>query len=120
MIHDLNLAHGDLKPDNIIINNGNIRIIDFGMSCDDIEISCHLGGTMAYMPKLSNITPTLKSRQKTDWYSLLAIIFEMLETDFDNDMDDQEIIKIIKKESYNNGNGIGRILLNVYDNYKNE
>ena len=32
-IHNLNVLHRDIKPDNVCIKNGNIYLIDFGYSC---------------------------------------------------------------------------------------
>lgn len=44
----IGIAHNDLKPDNILINNNyQIQIIDFGLSCNHL---CQVIGTVEYSP----------------------------------------------------------------------
>lgn len=50
-IHDLKIAHVDIKGDNILINPRtlDIQLIDFGLSCDaDFLKQCYIGGTIDY------------------------------------------------------------------------
>lgn len=50
LLHSLNIAHNDIKPANIMINNeGKIKYIDFGLSCLNEDCSKKLGGTFPYM-----------------------------------------------------------------------
>lgn len=50
-IHDLKIAHVDVKGDNILINprSLNIQLIDFGLACDkEFLKQCYIGGTIDY------------------------------------------------------------------------
>jgi serine/threonine protein kinase len=80
--HEQGFIHRDLKPSNIIIDfNGNIKIMDFGISksIDEIEtITQHNSrpGTLLYMSpeQLSGNEVTIKS----DLYSLGITLYEMM------------------------------------------
>ena len=80
--HDQGFIHRDLKPSNIIIDlNGNVKIMDFGISksIDEIEtITQHNSrpGTLLYMSpeQLTGNEVTVKS----DLYSLGITLYEML------------------------------------------
>ena len=92
-----NIHHGDIKPDNIMIDNqGNIRIIDFGYSVIRVEPSfsasssgsikegLNVTGTKGYVaPELSNLQGDGKSlpkyrRGKADVFSLGITFIKML------------------------------------------
>lgn len=46
-LHEMGMAHGDIKPENILINHKlDIQLIDFGLSCTR---ECILGGTRKYL-----------------------------------------------------------------------
>jgi serine/threonine protein kinase len=88
-IHDLGLAHRDVKPENVLVESGgtnrtdeaNVRLIDFGATCwaGDCESDFNLG-TEAYSPPelvlsgYKNGSPdarlSLEAYQKADIYAL--------------------------------------------------
>lgn len=107
IIHKYNLAHADIKPDNIIISDDKLRILDFGLGCNDINIKCHKSGTSIYMPKY--VENTLIGRQKTDWYALTLILLEILGYTLEDDDDMVEFITKLKTSSYNKN-----ILMDIY------
>lgn len=80
--HEMGFIHRDLKPSNIIIDlNGNVKIMDFGISksIDEIEsITQHNArpGTLLYMSpeQLNSKEVTIKS----DLYSLGITFYEMI------------------------------------------
>lgn len=46
-LHNIGIAHSDIKPDNILINPWlEIQVIDFGLSCSE---RCRPGGTITFM-----------------------------------------------------------------------
>jgi serine/threonine protein kinase len=107
IIHKNHLAHADIKPDNIIIKDNYVRILDFGIGCDDINIKCHKSGTYIYMPKY--IESTLIGRQKTDWYALTLILLEILGYILEDDDDMEEFIQKLKTSRHNK-----TIILDIY------
>ena len=78
-IHNKQLIHKDLKPNNILItyNGNNVKLIDFGLAdCDDYEILKIPAGTEKYLaPEQLDPNATLDCR--TDIYSLGIIIEEL-------------------------------------------
>lgn len=81
-IHELDIGHGDIKPENILIDkNLNIQIIDFGLSCIR---ECRTGGTLIYeSPEM--IQAILNSYRvvsrdfqiKSDIFSLGLVFYEI-------------------------------------------
>jgi serine/threonine protein kinase len=80
----LNMAHMDIKPENIMINpiTFNTTIIDVGLSCK--EIFCNPGGTATYISKnvLKNFETGSRfskdTAKRNDIYSMGIIFLEML------------------------------------------
>ena len=78
-IHEKNVIHRDLKPSNIIVDiNNNIKIIDFGSSINISEKNKgYLKWTPGYSP-LEMYSLKAENDQKTDIYSLCALLYFML------------------------------------------
>jgi serine/threonine protein kinase len=80
----LNMAHLDIKPENIMINPKTkfVTIIDFGLSCT--KDNCIKGGTRGYMsPQIKEIwnSPeilTLNSAKNADIFSLAIVFYNLL------------------------------------------
>ena len=85
-IHDANVIHKDINPDNIVYNSatGQVKIIDFGISTvlpreTAITINPNrLEGTLAYMSPEQTGRMNRSIDYRTDYYSLGATLFEML------------------------------------------
>jgi serine/threonine protein kinase len=86
-IFQLGIGHGDLKPDNILINpeTNNIQIIDFGLACTK---DCLPLGTLIYdSPEILNNhlkkgnereqTFSLQRLQKSDIFTIGLIFYEL-------------------------------------------
>nr|CAH68525.1 Z-DNA binding protein kinase [Danio rerio] len=81
-IHSNNLIHRDLKPDNILFNDGKVKIGDFGLvaaqknpSGDPIERSKRKGTPTYMSPEQENLR---NYDEKTDIFPLGLMWFEML------------------------------------------
>ena len=87
--HSRNVVHGDLKPDNLLIeNNDTVKIVDFGIAratdtqkmietlADDVNTPSGLTGTLPYMaPELLTGSP---ADTGTDIFAFGALLYEML------------------------------------------
>lgn len=64
-LHDHNIYHCDVKPQNLIWKDGKVRIIDFNVSVDAEDLSLG-GGSRKYLPPDLNITETPQSSDLVD------------------------------------------------------
>jgi predicted Ser/Thr protein kinase len=74
-LHDLGVAHKDIKPDNIMVTkDGRVKLVDYGLSC--LDMSCSWGGTIKYMhPYIIKHRGGLSREMwmMSDWYSFYLI-----------------------------------------------
>lgn len=83
-IHKNNVAHRDVKPENIMINplTGDIKYIDFGVSCFDKDCNTQsIAGSDAFMaPEIRYGTGPFNKQKlmSSDLWSLAFTIFELI------------------------------------------
>ena len=75
MIHSRGILHRDIKPDNIMLTNGGIKVMDFGLAMLESDTITKTRGTLRYMaPEIINGHVD----HRVDIYSCGATFFEML------------------------------------------
>ena len=75
-IHEMNLTHTDLKPENIVLDkNKNVKIIDFGSATFDHEFHFPLISTRNY--RAPEVVLGLEWFSGSDIWSIGCIIYEM-------------------------------------------
>ncbi len=82
-MHDHDVVHRDLKPDNVMIcNDGSIRVMDFGIAKYEGQRRLTFGGFTPAMGTPDYMAPEQvkgkRGDRRTDIYSLGAILYEML------------------------------------------
>ena len=82
-MHEHDVVHRDLKPDNIMIcNDGSIRIMDFGIAKFESARRLTFGGFTPAMGTPDYMAPEQvkgkRGDRRTDIYSLGAILYEMV------------------------------------------
>jgi len=102
-IHTIGIGHGDIKPENILINEKlDIQIIDFGLSC---VRECRVGGTIIYeSPEMLNVTRrglrvvSNEFQKRSDIFSLGLMFYEIANGKLPyNIKDTNELIEVYNK-----------------------
>ncbi|CAM9484004.1 unnamed protein product [Chrysoparadoxa australica] len=80
-VHTLDIVYRDLKPENVLLNDrGHIRLTDFGLSKEGI--SDNTSGAHSFCGTPEYLAPEILNRQghgrAVDWWSLGALLYEML------------------------------------------
>merc|ERR1712014_69605 len=79
-LHGLNIIHRDLKPESVMLTGlGHVKVTGFGLSkegIEDNESARTMCGTPEYLAP--EILLTKGHGRAVDWYSLGALLFEML------------------------------------------
>lgn len=82
-LHGAGFAHRDLKPRNILVNGGRLKLIDFGLTKtarsgdDSLTITGQLVGTPRYMSP-EQVRGVTEVGQAADLWAAGVILFEML------------------------------------------
>jgi len=80
-LHHRGILHRDLKPDNIIVDQGVVKVLDFGLALRADQLaayaqSAHVAGTFSYMaPETIN---GAKIDERIDLYAFGVIAYELL------------------------------------------
>jgi serine/threonine protein kinase len=73
-VHRANIVHSDIKPENLMWDGTRVRLVDFGMSCQDACPS--VGGSPKYMaPELFAGWPNATQTKQSDVFSLGAVFY---------------------------------------------
>jgi protein-serine/threonine kinase len=80
-VHELGIIHRDLKPENVLLDaKGHVRLTDFGLSKEGVYSSS--SDATSYCGTLNYLAPEILDQQghgqAADWWSLGALLYEML------------------------------------------
>jgi serine/threonine protein kinase len=97
LLHKNNISHQDIKPQNIMVINNKVFIIDFGLACNNKV--CDIGGTPGYMSKtkLNKTNLNFEEAKADDIYSI-GIIAKEMKTMLKKDKIESKHINMIVKE----------------------
>lgn len=77
-LHRRGILHRDLKPNNILVTKGQVKVLDFGLSLahDQIETGERVVGTLAYLSPEALLGKPFN--ETSDLYAVGIILYEML------------------------------------------
>lgn len=131
-LHEMKIAHCDIKPENILLDeNMNPKLIDFGLSVDLDEEYVKPCGTAYYAaPELFNKQRKFVNRLKLDIYSFGIVLYVMHErkfpwknfdekrfSKFKVETSDPKLNSLVKKCTDLNGGGRPTAKMLVEDDY---
>lgn len=75
-LHRRGLLHRDLKPDNVLVVNGEVRVVDFGLSMARHEVTDAIVGTLAYIAP--EVLRGGSATEASDFYAVGVMACELL------------------------------------------
>lgn len=76
-LHKHNIAHLDIKPENIVLDKGQLKYIDFAFSCFYPHCADRLGSPQYMAPEIL-ISEKIQNWEKPDVFSLGVVIFFLM------------------------------------------
>jgi len=77
LLHAQGMVHADIKPENMLLtDDGHIKLVDFGLSCEISSTAEKSDGTLAYWAPELFTSPT--PRRPMDMWALGVVLFIML------------------------------------------
>ena len=72
-MHDNDILHRDVKPDNFLVHNGVLQLNDFDLSCTKYEnqATTRVGTTKFWSPRFDDDASAKTYNEDDDWFGLV-------------------------------------------------